>query len=392
MSEQISTGIHRRQPATNGESARATHQRRAAEGEHERVHTLVIGGGQAGLSVGYQLSRRGIPFVIVDASERIGDVWRNRWDSLRLFTQAKFNGLAGMPFPAHKNAFPTKDEMADYLEAYADRFGLPVRTGVRIDRLTREGERFVAKSARGTFEADHVVVAMSNYQKPFVPDLARDLDESIVQIHSMHYRNPAQLQRGDVLIVGAGNSGSEIAKELVQHGHDVWMSGRNTGAIPFRIEGFAARHLLARLVLRVLFHRVLTVDTPIGRKARPKIISQGGPLIRVKPWDLKRMGVTWVPKTAAVRDGLPVTTDGQVLDVANIVWCTGFHPGFSWIDIPGVVDASGKPAHDRGFAESTPGLYFTGLHFLFALSSAMIHGAERDASRIADAIAVRIAA
>ena len=392
MSEHIGIETPAREFATNGAAARSVLHPSESDRAPERINTLVIGGGQAGLSVGYQLARRGIPFLIVDAQERIGDVWRNRWDSLRLFTPAKFNGLAGMPFPAHKNTFPTKDEMADYLEAYAERFELPVRTGIRIDRLTYERGRFFATSEQTTFEADHVVVAMSNYQKPVVPDFARDLDGSIVQIHSMDYRNPAQLQEGDVLIVGAGNSGSEIAKELVQHGHKVWMSGRNTGAVPFRIEGFAGRTLLQRLVLRVLFHRVLTVDTPIGRKLRPKITSQGGPLIRVKPWDLKRMGVESVSKTASVRDGLPVTADGQVLDVANVVWCTGFHPGFSWIDIPDVIDESGKPGHDRGIVPSTPGLYFVGLHFLYALTSAMVHGAERDAARIADAIAARVAA
>ncbi len=356
----------------------------------ERIETLIIGAAQSGLSVGYQLSKRGLPFVIVDANERIGDSWRNRWDSLRLFTPAKFNGLAGMPFPAHKDVFPTKDEMGDYLEAYAERFEIPVRTGVRVDRLCREGDRFIAEAGDIRFEADNVVVAMSNYQKPRVPEFAEELDESLVQLHSIDYRNPAQVNDGGVLIVGAGNSGSEIAKELSQHGHAVWMSGRDTGAIPFRIEGFAGRNLLVRLVLRFLFHRVMTVDTPIGRKARPKMLSQGGPLVRVKPKDLTRMGVQRVPRTVATRDGLPLLADDRVLDVANVIWCTGFHPGFSWIDIPGLQDAHGQPAHECGIVPDVPGLYFVGLHFLYALTSSMIHGVERDADRIAASMASRV--
>lgn len=348
----------------------------------ERTHTIVIGGGQAGLSVGYWLARHDVPFLILDASARIGDAWRSRWDSLRLFTPARFDGLAGMPFPAHPEYFPTKDEMADYLEAYAARFELPVRSGVRVDRVTREGDRFVVRAGGLRFEADNVVVAMASYQEPRVPAFADELDPSIVQLHSADYRNPSQMRAGDVLLVGAGNSGSEIAMELART-HRVWMSGRDTGHIPFRIEGFLGRKLLGRLVLRVLFHRVLTVDTPIGRRARPKILVEGGPLVRVKPQDLEAAGVQRAPRTAGVRDGRPVLDDGRVLDVANVVWCTGFHPGFSWLDMP--VHGPHEPLHESGIVPSRPGLYFVGLHFQHSLSSTMIHGVERDAKRIAEA-------
>ena len=210
----------------------------------------------------------------------------------------------------------------------------------------------------------------------------------MVQLHSLDYRNPSQLRPGGVLIVGAGNSGSEIALELARAGHQTWMSGRDTGHIPFRIEGVAGRFVLVHLVLRVVFHRVLTTDTPIGRKARPKIVSQGGPLIRVKPKDLAAAGVQRVPRTAGVRDGLPLLEDGRVLDVTNVVWCTGFHPGFSWIQLPGF-GTDGEPVHVRGVAANQPGLYFVGLHFLYAMSSTMIHGVGRDAEHIADTIAAR---
>lgn len=354
----------------------------------ERVQTVIIGGGQAGLSVGYHLAQRRVSLVILEANERIGDSWRKRWDSLRLFTPARYDGLVGMPFPAPPDSFPTKNEMADYLETYAARFNLPVRTGVKVDRVWREGDRYFVSAGDLQFEADHVVVAMANYQRPRVPAFAGELDPAIVQLHSSEYRNLSQLRPGGVLVVGAGNSGSEIALEAARGGHSTLMSGRDTGHIPFRIDGVAARWLLVRVVLRGLFHRVLTVKTPIGRKVRPRVLSQGGPLIRVKPRDLAIAGIERVAKTVGVRDGLPVLQDGRVLDVANVVWCTGFHPGFSWIDLP-VLANNGEPLHERGVIGSEPGLYFVGLHFLYAMSSVMIHGVGRDAEHIADVIAAR---
>jgi putative flavoprotein involved in K+ transport len=359
--------------------------------QSERVQTVVIGAGQAGLSVGYHLAQQGLPFVILEANQQVGDSWRRRWDSLRLFTPSRFNGIDGMPFPAPPHTFPTKDEMANYLESYAKRFALPVRTGVKVDRLSRQGSRYLVSAGGQRFEADHVVVAMATYQNRRVPPFGAKLDSGLVQLHSLDYRNPSQLRPGGVLIVGAGNSGSEIALELSRARHKVWMSGRSTGEIPFRISGLAGRLFLVRLVLRFLFHRVLTTDTAIGRKARPKIISKGGPLIRVKARDLAAAGVEWVPRTAGVRNGLPVLEDDRVLDVANVIWCTGFQPGFSWIDLP-VMGEDGEPMQRRGVVESEPGLYFVGLHFLYAMSSTMIHGVGRDAAHVAEVIAGRVRA
>jgi putative flavoprotein involved in K+ transport len=352
----------------------------------ERVQTVIIGGGQAGLSVGYHLARRGLPFVILEAKPRIGDTWRARWDSLRLFTPARYDGIAGLPFPAGPHSFPTKDEMADYLEGYAARFKLPVRTGVKVDRLSREGDRYVVAAGDLQFEADHVVVAMATYQRPRVPAFAAELDPGVTQLHSSDYRNLSQLRKGGVLIVGAGNSGSEIALESARAGHPTWMSGRDTGHVPFRIEGRAGRYVLP-LLFRLVFHRVLTVDTPIGRKVRPQIVAKGAPLIRVKPRDLTAVGVARVPRTVGIKNGLPMLEDGRVLEVANIVWCTGFHPGFSWIDLPALQD--GEPEHYRGVVAGEPGLYFVGLHFLYAMSSTMIHGVDRDAEHVARTIAER---
>lgn len=350
-----------------------------------RIKVIVIGAGQAGLSVGYHLARRNIPFVILDANERVGDSWRKRWDTLQLFTPAQLDGLDGMRFPAPAGSFPSKDQMGDYLEAYARRFELPVRNGVKVDGLTRSDTRYLVTAGAARFKAEQVVVAMANYQQPSAPDFARDLDPRILQLHSCDYRNPAQVKDGAVLLAGAGNSGAEIAVELART-HDVLLAGRDVGEVPFRIRTFWGRHVQARLVLRFVFHRLLTTDTPMGRKARAS--HHTVPLIRTKTRDLLAAGVKRTPRVVGVRDGRPLLEDGRMLDVATIIWCTGYHPDFSWIDRP-IFDASGLPRHQRGVAINEPGLYFVGLNFLYAASSTMIHGVGRDAKYVAKAIAVQ---
>ena len=182
-----------------------------SSGYRDHVETVVLGGSQSGLAVGYHLKQRGRPFVIVEAHERVGDAWRSRWDSLRLFTTARYDGLPGMPFPARRSSYPTKDEAADYLETYAERFELPVMPSVKVDRLTRRGKGFDVVATDLTVAAENVVVATGAYHTPRVPEFADQLRPDILQIHSSAYRNPAQLREGGVLVVGAGNSGAEIA-------------------------------------------------------------------------------------------------------------------------------------------------------------------------------------
>jgi putative flavoprotein involved in K+ transport len=350
------------------------------------VETIVIGGGQAGLSVGYQLKQRNLEFLILDANERPGDSWRKRWDSLRLFTPARYNGLTGMPFPGSPHYFPTKDEMADFLEHYAAHFKLPMKNGIKVDHLSKQDDLFIINAGELVYKAKNVVVAMANYQKPKTPSFAQNLSKEITQFHSVEYRNPSQLKDGDVLIVGAGNSGSEIGMELARS-HRIWMSGRDTGHVPFRIETRMASLFLIPLVLRIVFHRIMTINTFAGQKMRKKILAQGGPLVRVKPKDMLSVGIKRVPKVKGVKDGMPLLEDGRVLDVKNVIWCTGFHPGFSWIKLP--VLGEREPLHRRGVVSSEPGLYFLGLHFLFAASSSMIQGLRRDAAHIVNDIASR---
>jgi putative flavoprotein involved in K+ transport len=347
-----------------------------------RVETVIVGGGQAGLSVGYHLARRRRQFVILDAGERVGDPWRQRWDSLHVYTPARYSALPGRRFPGPGFAYPGKDDVADYLEAYARHFDLPLRSGVRVDALARNGAGFVLTAGERRFEADNVVVASGAYHGLRIPTFAADLDPGVVQVGSTEYRNPSQLVDGGVLVVGAGNSGAEIALE-VSATHDTYLSGRHPGSEPTRA-GTVPDRLLLPLAWFLLSHLV-TVRTPIGRKLRPKV-KEGTPLARVRPKDLEAAGVVRVPRTAGTESGMPVLEDGRMLDVTNVIWCTGFRPDFGWIDLP-VFDEDGEPMHDRGVVAAEPGLYFVGRPFLYGFTSSLIGGVGRDAEHVADHIA-----
>jgi putative flavoprotein involved in K+ transport len=349
----------------------------------ELYDTVVIGGGQAGLTAGYFLSQQDGSFVILDSNERVGDAWRKRWDSLRLFTPASFSRLPGFEFPGSN--YPTKDEFAAYLVQYAARFDLPVRTGVTVDRLSKAGDSFLVSAGARSYEAANVIVATGAHRVGRVPDFAAGLDPQIVQLHSSEYRNPSQLRDGGALVVGLGNSGAEIGLELSQD-RACRIAGKPSGEIPVRHGTIRAR--LGFRVFRFLGHRVLRTDTRIGRKLGPKLVAHGDPLIRTRKKDLAAAGIELVPRVVGVRDGLPELADGSVLDVANVVWCTGFRTDFSWIDLP-VFDEHEQPLHVRGVVESEPGLYFLGLVFQYSFSSDVLPGRGRDAEYLAAHIARR---
>ena len=346
----------------------------------ERFDTVVIGAGQAGLSAGYHLRKTGRSFVIVDANARIGDTWRQRYDSLRLFTPARYIGLPGGRFPGKQTATPTKDEMADYLASYAKRFSLPVLNGTFVDRLWKEDGRFVVSAGGRRFEADNVVVATGANRLPRIPAFADKLDPSIVQLHSAAYRRPSQLQDGGVLLVGTGNSGADISIEVARD-HPTWLAGPDNPQVPFRIESFVARNVLMRVVRFVGVH-VLTLRTPIGRKAARAQGAGGNIVVRVKRADIAAAGIQRVGKVVGVRDGYPMLEDGRVLRVANVIWCTGFRQDVSWVDLP-VFDESGEVAHDRGVVTAEPGLFFLGLPFQYAAASDVLPGVGRDAAYLA---------
>jgi putative flavoprotein involved in K+ transport len=349
--------------------------------DRERVDTVIVGAGQAGLAMGYYLAAQGRNFVIVDGYDRVGDAWRRRWDSLRLFTPAAYDGLPGMPFPAPPDAYPTKDEMADYLEAYATRFGLPVRLRMLVEHLVRRRIGYVLCGDDWCIEADHVVVATGGFHSPRLPAFASALGPEILQIHSAEYQRPAQLQDGPVLIVGAGNSGAEIAVDLAAR-HPVWLSGRDTGRVPQALR----RHGVRERLFWWLASRVVTVDRELGRALKRRVLGRGAPLIRLRPEDLEAAGIRRVPRTVGARDGRPMLEDGRVADVANVIWCSGFRPDFGWIRLP-VFATDGYPVHCRGVVENVPGLYFVGLPFLYSLASSTVGGVGRDARHIAHHLA-----
>jgi putative flavoprotein involved in K+ transport len=357
---------------------------RSEAGGTEYVETLIIGGGQAGLASAYHLTKRGRPCLVLDATERVGDSWRQRWPSLKLYSPARYDRLPGMRFPAPPNSFPSGNEMGDYLEAYAKRFDLPIRNRVTVDGLSRDGDRYVVTAGDSRFEADNVIVATGVMQKPVVPSFAADLDPAIRQLHSKDYRSPAQLQAGRTLVVGAAHSGADIAFE-VSGTHPVLLAGRDTGQIPFPLE--SRRMRIAFPVLKFLATRVLTLNTPIGRKLQPEIRAHGGPLLRVKSPHLDAAGVerTFERVVDAVR-GMPALESGRVLEVANVIWCTGFRNDFDWIRVP-VIGDDGYPEQRRGVVAASPGLYFVGLLFLHSFSSMLVLGTGRDTGYVVKHIA-----
>ena len=362
-----------------------------AVSEPERIETVVVGGGQAGLSVGYHLARRGL---------QLCHPRRQRADRRRL---AEAVGLA----PAlHAGTLQRARRHA--VSGPADIHSRPRMRWRTTSSRTRPASlfrcapesgcgaypaaatRFLLDAGDRRFEADNVVVAMGSYQLPRSPAFAASLDPDIVQLHSSAYRNVAQLREGRVLVVGVGNSGAEIALDVAV-AHPTWLAGNESGRVPFRPESALARHVFLPLMFRVIGHRVLTVRTPVGRKMRPKLLAHAAPVVRVKPADLAAAGIERVSRVVGTRDGLPVLDDERVLPVENVIWCTGFDPDFSWIDLPvfGTAERPNEPIHVRGIVADQPGLYFVGLYFLYAMSSGFLPGVGRDAEHVVKHIASR---
>lgn len=349
----------------------------------ERFETVVIGAGQAGLAVGHHLAARDVDFLILSDEPRLGDNWRRRWDSLRLFTPARRSGLPGMPFPAPPGHLADKDEVADYLERYAQRFELPVRLNARVRSLGWNGECYVLRVGDdgSLLEADNVVVATGAFQQPRIPAVQARLAPGIHQLHSSEYRSPFDLPDGPVLVVGAGNSGAQIALELARF-RKVWLAGRDTGHMP--------RRLLGRDVFDWIWPvmRWATVDTRLGRRMRTSIRSSGDALIGIPERALVQAGVVRVGRLEEERGGLPAC-GGAVLEPRVIVWCTGFGPEYRWIDLP-VFGDDGFPQHDRGVMADAPGLFFLGLRFQHRLNSSLIGGVGEDAAFVAEQVARRV--
>ncbi len=354
----------------------------------QHVQTLIIGAGQAGLATAYHLQRRGLSCLVLDAADRVGHQWRAQWDSLRLYTPAKYDGLPGLPFPGDPWDFPDKDQVADYLERYALTFDLPVRMSTRVRRLSPHGDGYLAEIDQGEITCDNVVVATGTFGRtPYVPDVADALDPGILQLHSSEYRRPSQLRPGPTLVVGASHSGLDIAYEVAES-HPTVLSGRDCGQIPVRL-GSRRGHLMLPLMV-FAFRHVLTRRTPMGRKQMDEVRFHGGPALRVKREDLAAREVDWhEARVTEARGGLPVLADGTVVEATNVVWCTGFRQVFDWMDVP-IFDDRGWPSEYRGIVDPAPGLFFCGLSFQYAFSSMVLPGVGRDADYVVRKIAARV--
>lgn len=347
----------------------------------KHVEVLVIGAGQAGLSMGYYLAQQGRRFQIVDGAPRIGDSWRKRYNSLKLFTPAAYNNLPGLAFPAPADYYPTKDEVANYLELYARTFQLPVSLNTRVLSLKRSETGYLVQTERQTYHADQVVIATGPFQRPFIPEFSAGLSPDVFQIHTSAYRSPSQLPPGPVLVVGAGNSGVQIAEEL-SYTRQVYLSvGSRPPVRPQRILGRSVFWWMEKLGLRNV-----PVNTWLGKK-----LSASDPLFSTDYNTLARKrGVRFLDRLVGASDTLVHTERGERLHVSTIVWATGFRPDFRCVQVP-VFDQSGSPIHTRGVT-AAPGLYFLGQRWQYTQGSGLLGGVGRDAAFLAGEIAEHAAA
>lgn len=332
---------------------------------------IVIGAGQAGLAMGYHLSRTGKDFLLVDADPEIGLSWRRRWDSMRLFTSARRSALPGLPFPGAGGRYPGKDEVADYLGRYAERFDLPVQLGVRVKRLSRTSEGFEVEAEGRTYGARQVVVATGPFQRPAIPAIPLD----IPSLHTAEYRNPERLPEGPVVIVGGGNSGVQIAEELAATRPVTLALGRARPSIPQRLLG---RDVFDWLSLSGLVEA--PAESRIGRR-----MQQNDPLIGGSPRRLWKRGVRLVDRIVAGEGSRLRTASFDEVAAAVVIWATGFRPDYDWLDVPGALSDDGRPEHRQGHSP-VPGLYHLGLPFLRSRGSALIGWVGKDAAHLRDAL------
>jgi putative flavoprotein involved in K+ transport len=340
-----------------------------------RHEVVVVGAGQAGLAIGYFLRAQGRDFTILEAAEEPAAAWRGRWDSLRLFTPARYSGLPGLAFPGDPDNYPTRDDVVSYLTDYARRFKLPVQLNRRVSSLHRTNGTYLVEAEDRTYEADQVVVATGPFQTPRVPTIAGGLGPEVVQLHSSAYGSPKDIPQGPVLIVGGGNSGFQIAEELAGS-HETHLSiGSRQTPLPQRLLG---RDLFWYLDATGLIRK--TKDSRIGGR-----LSGRDTLIGSTPRALRhRHGVQLHPRAVGAKGPRVSFDDGATLDVGAVIWASGFASDYSWIDAP-VLDERGGPVHRRGVTDS-PGLYFLGLSWQHTRGSALIGWVEDDARYLAEKI------
>jgi putative flavoprotein involved in K+ transport len=334
---------------------------------HKRHEVVVVGGGQAGLAIGYFLARQGRDFVILEAADEPGAAWRARWDSLRLFTPVQYSNLPGFPFPGDPESYPTRDQVVEYLTEYARRFDLPVELGSPVRVVKRSGTGYVVELDDRSVEAEQVVIATGPFHAPRRPPIAEKLDPNVVQLHSKDYRSPADIPEGRVLVVGGGNTGFQIAEELAGS-REVHLSiGSRQMPLPQRLLG---RDLFWYLDTTGLIRK--PKDSLIGRRAEGR-----DTLIGSSPRSIRDRGVKLHPRAVDAAGSTVTFEDGTTLDAGAVLWATGFGIDHSFVDVP-VFDDRGHLVHRRGVTES-PGLYFLGLSWQHTRGSALIGWVKDDA-------------
>jgi putative flavoprotein involved in K+ transport len=344
----------------------------------ERHEVVIVGGGQAGLAVGYFLKRQGRDFTILDAADAAAAVWRERWDSLRLFTPARYDSLPGRPFPGDPDSYPGRDDVVAYLTDYARELELPVQLNSRVLAVRAADGGYVVALEDRAISAEQVVIATGPWQIPVVPAIGERLDPGVVQLHSTRYRNPDQIPPGPVLVVGGGNTGYQIAEELVRS-HEVHLSiGARQTPLPQRILGRDLfRYLEALRLMRV------TVTSRVGSRMQGREALIGSSPIAAR----RRHGIHLHPRTVEASGRELRFADGGTVTPDAVIWATGFRLDHSFVHAP-VFDSGGRLVHQRGVTAS-PGLYFLGLPWQHTRGSALLGWVKDDAQFIAQRIAER---
>jgi putative flavoprotein involved in K+ transport len=337
---------------------------------------VVVGGGQAGLAIGYHLAKQGRDFTILEAAAEPAAAWRERWNSLKLFTSARYDSLPGMAFPGDPDRYPTRDEVADYLVDYAREFGLPVELNSPVRAVRRKNGGYVVELDDRTYEAQQVVIATGPFQTPSVPRIAEELGDDVVQMHSTAYRSPESLPDGRVLVVGGGNTGFQIAQELSTSRETHLAIGSRQTPLPQRILG---RDLFWYLDAMGLIRK--TTASRIGRR-----MSGRDTLIGSTPRGLRKgHNVELHGRAVSVGGSIVRFADQTEIDVVAVVWATGLRVDHSWVDLP-IFDDGGRLVHQRGVTEA-PGLYFLGLSWQHTRGSALLGWVKDDAGYIAEKVA-----
>lgn len=339
------------------------------------------------MAMGKLLKDARIDYCIIGAEKNIGDTWRLRYDSLRLFTPRWLNQLpcGRLPVKLDPNGYPDKNEIADYLENYAFVHELVMQLNTCVVDLRRNKKGFLLKTTDGQWQARTVVLATGPFQKPSRPAFADRLSDTVTQLHTAQYQNSKQLQPGNVVIVGAGNSGAQIAVELCEQGtHELALSaGGSLAFMPQSLLGKSIFWWFRRLgvyrahINTAIGWRLSQRPDPIIGKSLKKYINSGT--------------VTLHPRCVGADSNALLFADGTRLTVNNVIWATGFKPDYPWLNIPDVLTPEGRPSHQRG-QTAVPGLYFLGLPWQYSRKSALIGGVGDDARYLLSLLQQNLAA